>query len=52
MDINEGPVEVSYKIISDVMDILTVVIFIDKKLLHIVAGKKEIMIAKLNKLFD
>jgi hypothetical protein len=52
LDINEWPVEVSYKVISESMDILTVAFFIDKKLLHIIAGNTEIMISKINKLFD
>lgn len=49
---NDRTMEVSYKVISEFRGILTVAIFIDKKLLHIVTGKTEIMITKLNKLFQ
>jgi hypothetical protein len=51
VDINDSIVEISYKVISESMDILTVAFFIDKKLIHIIAGKTNVMIPKLNKLF-
>jgi hypothetical protein len=44
-------VEVSYEVISESMDILTVAFFIDKKLMYIIAGRTNVMIPKLNKLF-
>ncbi|WP_442596611.1 hypothetical protein [Neobacillus sp. D3-1R] len=48
---DERKVEVSYKVIADAKEILTVAIFINQRLLHIVAGKTSVMIPKLNKLF-
>jgi hypothetical protein len=52
LDINDSTVEVSYMVISESMDILTVAFFIDKKLIHIFAGQTNLMISKLNKLFE
>lgn len=51
INMDERKVEVSYKVIADAKEILTVAIFINQRLLHIVAGKTSVMIPKLNKLF-
>ncbi|HLO12309.1 MAG TPA: hypothetical protein VK190_08765 [Pseudoneobacillus sp.] len=51
MDYNDGKVEISYQVLSESMGILTVAFFMDQQLLHIIAGEKEIMIAKLNTIF-
>jgi hypothetical protein len=49
---NEEKVEVSYKVLSETMGVLTVAFFIDEELVHIISGKKEVMINKLNEIFN
>ncbi|CAG9607091.1 hypothetical protein [Pseudoneobacillus rhizosphaerae] len=51
MNTNDSNVEVSYKVISESKDIITVAFFVDKKLIHIFAGQTNVMIPKINKLF-
>jgi hypothetical protein len=48
---NDEKVEISYQIMSETMGITTVAFFKDKQLLHIIAGKSDIMISKLNAIF-
>jgi hypothetical protein len=45
-------VEVSYQVMSDSRGIWTVAFFINSQLLHIIAAKSEIMIPKLDRLFQ
>jgi hypothetical protein len=45
-------VEISYQVLSETMGISTVAFFKDKKLLYIVAGKTDIIMSKLNSIFN
>jgi hypothetical protein len=47
----EEKVEVSYKVISEAMGVLTVAFFLDEELVHVISGKKELMISKINEIF-
>ncbi|MHC0037621.1 hypothetical protein [Pseudoneobacillus sp. C159] len=51
MDNHDEKVEVSYQVISETEETLTVAFFIDNQLFHIVSGERGIMIEKLTKLF-
>jgi hypothetical protein len=51
LDNHDENVEISYQVISETDEILTVAFFVDNQLLHIVAGERDLMIEKLLKLF-
>jgi hypothetical protein len=51
LDHNERPIEISYQVISNALDTLTVAFFVDNKLLHIISGNTDVMLSKINRLF-
>jgi hypothetical protein len=49
---HQDTVEISYQVISEALGIITVAIFKDNQLLHIISGRTDMMMSKLNQIFN